>query len=186
RRSIRHTSLGAGARRSGLGTDVFLRTRRQGCDRSAGVERVRRRVTVRWSLKSAFPSTILPHHRCLKPGREKTAMKVAFRLMFGFTILCLAAPCPQAQMTPESQAQPQTHEPSPREVVERLWSMAIQGNLLQQGEAKRASWLFTQPVEPPKAKKFIVMSNSYWVDRPRFQGTTARVVVWYDEIGSID
>src|SRR5262249_33433340 len=34
--------------------------------------------------------------------------------------------------------------------------------------------------------KFMVISNSYWVDRPRIEGTTARVVVWYDEIGSID
>jgi len=113
-------------------------------------------------------------------------MKLFLRLMLGFTILCPAAPSPQAQMTAERQAQPQTHEPSPREVVERLWSMAMEGDLLKPDKEGRTARLFTQPGEVPKTRKFRVISNSYWVDRPQFQGTTARVDVGYDEIGSID
>jgi len=113
-------------------------------------------------------------------------MKRFLRGMLGFTFLCLAGPCPQAQMTAERQAQPQTHEPSPREVVEQLWNMATQGYLLNRNDAARASRLFSQSDAPPKTRKFKVISNSYWVDRPRFEGTTAKVAVEYDEIGSID
>lgn len=112
-------------------------------------------------------------------------MKLIPRLMLAFSFLWIGA-LSAAQMTPESQAQPQTHEPSPREVVERLWSMAMEGDLLRPSEAVWASGLFTQPGEMPKTKKFRVVSNNYWVDRPRFQGTTAKVGVGYDEIGSID
>lgn len=112
-------------------------------------------------------------------------MKSVLTLILAFTLLRFAARG-AAQMTPESQAQPQTHEPSPREVVEELWSMAMQGDLLNRADAGRASRLFTQPGELPKTREFRVISNSYWVDRPRMEGTTAKVVVWYDEIGSID
>jgi len=113
-------------------------------------------------------------------------MKLLFTVMLGFTFLCLATPGAQAQMTPESQAQPQTHEPSPREVVEQLWGMATQGYLLKRDDARRAAGLFTQPGAAPKTRKFAVISNGYWVDRPQFEGTTAKVMVEYYDIGSID
>jgi len=113
-------------------------------------------------------------------------MKLVVTLVLGFACLLAAVPGTQAQMTPESQAQPQNHEPSPREVVEQLWSMATQGYLLNRDDARRAFHFFTQPPALSKTRKFKVISNDYWVDRPRFEGATARVDVGYDEIGSID
>jgi hypothetical protein len=108
-------------------------------------------------------------------------------LLFPFTLgLALGTFGVQTQVTPESQAQPQTHEPSAREVVERLWSMATEDELLKPEGVSRASSLFAQPSPSPRTKSFRVISNSYWVDRPRIDGTSAKVAVEYEDVGSID
>lgn len=106
--------------------------------------------------------------------------------LLSLLILALAAPVSRAQMTPENQAQPQTHEPSPREVVERLWISAMLGELLHPEGLKRNAGLFARPGPSWQDRGFKVFSNEYWVDRPRFSGTAAKVIVWYDEIGTID
>jgi hypothetical protein len=109
----------------------------------------------------------------------------AYRLACWFSLVFAALEV-GAQMTPESQAQPQTHEPSPREVVERLWSNAMQGDLLHPEGFQRTARLFDPPGPSWETKSFKVFSNEYWVDRPRFSGTTAKVVVLYNDIGTID
>ena len=86
----------------------------------------------------------------------------------------------KAAQTPEFQGK------SPKEVVEQLWKTATEGELLIPDGWKKASRVFVQPSSNLEAKVINVISNYYTVDRPRIDGTTAKLIVWYEDVGQID
>jgi len=81
---------------------------------------------------------------------------------------------------------PEPQRNSPKEVVEQLWSMATAGELLMPTGWRKACRLFVNPCPESPSKDIRVVSNYYGVDRPSIQDATARLIVWYQEVGRID
>ena len=77
-------------------------------------------------------------------------------------------------------------EPSPKEVVERLWAMATAGDLLTSDGWKRASGLVTRPGPPPSNKLILVVSNYYGVNRYMSRDSSAEVDMEFEDLGQID
>jgi|SRR5215813_3895633 len=74
---------------------------------------------------------------------------------------------------------------SPDKVVERLWSMATAGELLTPAGWKNARSFFEHPLPSPH-KTFVVVSNSYGVTPAAVQGNTAKLMVWCENVGTVD
>jgi hypothetical protein len=76
---------------------------------------------------------------------------------------------------------------SPKEIVEKLWNMAMRGDFLTESGRTRASQFFTQPTSHPAGSKvFVVMSNEYAVVRTSVEGKSAKVWMEYTKLGEID
>lgn len=75
---------------------------------------------------------------------------------------------------------------SPREVVERLWAMAMRGELLTQEGWNRASGFFTIPQPRPNNARILVVSNYYRINSDQRSATTADVQMEYVNCGQID
>ena len=76
--------------------------------------------------------------------------------------------------------------PSPRDVVERLWSMAMRGELLTQEGWNRAAGFFTIPQPRPNNTPILVVSNYYGVNSEQRTESTADVQMEYADCGQID
>jgi len=92
-------------------------------------------------------------------------------------ILCVAT-------SAEEPMQPGTR--SPNQVVDELWTMATQGELLSAEGWHRAGGLFTDPT--PQAGKAILVVSNYWgpASEVRSTGETAEVTQGYVDMGRID
>jgi hypothetical protein len=75
---------------------------------------------------------------------------------------------------------------SPEKVVEQLWDMAMIGELLTPHGRKKASRFFAQPTPLPDHNAIRVFSNSYGIAPAKIEGTTARLIVWCTDVGTID
>jgi hypothetical protein len=87
-----------------------------------------------------------------------------------------------------AQVPPQGSEMSPRDVVNQLWSMATEGELLTADGWQRASRLYTSPTKWPGTSVVRVVSNHWGFERQRsIDGKTVEVAVRYGgEAGRID
>jgi hypothetical protein len=75
---------------------------------------------------------------------------------------------------------------SPREVVERLWAMAMRGELLTEEGWNRVAGLFTVPQARASNAPILVVSNYYGVNSDQRTASTADVQMEYVNCGQID
>ncbi len=96
-------------------------------------------------------------------------------------VLAFAAVAARAQVTPNSSVV------SPTEVVDELWRMATQGDLLTPEGWRMASGFFIHPEPFPGNNVILVMSN-YWgpPGQLRTEGDAAEVLVGFANAGQID
>jgi hypothetical protein len=76
---------------------------------------------------------------------------------------------------------------SPQDVVNLLWTMATQGELLTPEKWNYTSELFTHPTQRPTNATFLVVSN-YWgpPGQTSIDGDTAAVVMGFIDQGKVD
>jgi hypothetical protein len=74
---------------------------------------------------------------------------------------------------------------SAEEVVNRLWKMAMNGELLSPSGWNRASGFFTHPGPASENKGFMVMGND-WAVFTRTLGNDIKIAVGYSDAGTID
>jgi hypothetical protein len=105
-------------------------------------------------------------------------MRSSAVLVLAITFALVPAP---AQVSPKGSGVP------PREVVEQLWGMATQGELLTKDGWGRASRLYANPIPWPGNKVIRVVSNHWWPEQRLINGKTAEIMVQYGgEAGRID
>ena len=75
---------------------------------------------------------------------------------------------------------------SPGEIVDRLWRMATQGKLLTANGWQRAAGFFSLPATPPDNSKIWVTSNDWGLDSESIKGSSAEVVMGFEDEGTID
>jgi len=75
---------------------------------------------------------------------------------------------------------------SPREIVEQIWKLATEGELLTPEGWRRYSGLFLHPEPPPGNKVIRIVSNAWGVEGALAKGSDMEVVVDYAEAGQID
>jgi hypothetical protein len=76
---------------------------------------------------------------------------------------------------------------SPQDVVNLLWTMATQGELLTPEKWNHTSALFTHPIQPRTNDAFLVVSN-YWgpASQTSIMGDTAGVVMGFIDQGTVN
>jgi hypothetical protein len=85
-----------------------------------------------------------------------------------------------------SSAQIGNRPKTPREIVDRLWKMATEGELLTDDGWRRVSGMFAKQVPSPGNDLILVVSNSWSVNGETVRGDSAEVVVGFADAGSID
>jgi hypothetical protein len=76
---------------------------------------------------------------------------------------------------------------SPRTVVEQLWMMATQGDLLTpEGWDKAAKSLFLDPKPTPGNRVILIVSNEWGLPGEEINGGKATVYMGYEDAGQID
>ena len=100
-------------------------------------------------------------------------------------ILALLAVLDALAVSGQAQA-PRQSGRSPREIVEQLWKLATEGELLTPEGWSRYSGLFLHPEPPPGNKVIRIVSNSWGVEGVLAKGSDMEVAVDYAEAGQID
>jgi hypothetical protein len=85
-----------------------------------------------------------------------------------------------------SSAQVGDQPKTPREIVDRLWKMATEGELLTDDGWRRVSGMFAKQLPFPGNDVILIVSNSWSVNRESVRGNSAEVVVGFADAGSID
>lgn len=75
---------------------------------------------------------------------------------------------------------------SPKDVVERLWKLGTEGELLTPDGWNRASGLFVKHEAFPANGSVRIVSNNWGVDHSSVTGDTAEVDMGYTDAGTID
>jgi hypothetical protein len=94
--------------------------------------------------------------------------------------LALQTPAVSAQIAPGGPGM------SPKEIVDQLWKMATQGELLTPDGWNRASRFYRHPGPPPGNKIVLIMSNYWGPGEEHIRGNNAEVIVGYVDAGKID